>query len=379
MSRRLWQAGPPFPLRPGNASVTIRSMPALTLINLTKRFGDFAAVDDVSLEVAPGELFFILGPSGCGKTTLLRLVAGFTEPDCGRILFGEKDITDRPPEKRNTGMVFQNYALWPHMNVAENVSFGLEMHRIPRQERTDRIDKALAMVQMADYAGHLPGQLSGGQQQRIALARALVFEPDLVLLDEPLSNLDARLRIEMRRQIKLLHEQLGRTMIYVTHDQTEALSLADRIAVMHAGKISQVGTPRELYDRPANTFIANFIGEANMLAGRSRPRDGRLVVESAAGELISTVFDPRTESGDAVHCCIRPENLRIEAVPAAGDNVLSGTLVGREYLGNSEQYFIALADGTRLKAVRLGRGIEIATGGPIRLVCSPDDVVVLKD
>jgi len=354
-------------------------MPALTLKNLTKRFGDFAAVDDVSLEVAPGELFFILGPSGCGKTTLLRLVAGFTAPDSGRILFGEKDITDRPPEKRNTGMVFQNYALWPHMNVAENVSFGLEMHGIPRQERMNRIDRALAMVQMADYAGHLPGQLSGGQQQRIALARALVFEPDLVLLDEPLSNLDARLRIEMRRQIKLLHEQLGRTMIYVTHDQTEALSLADRIAVMHAGKISQVGAPRELYDRPANTFIANFIGEANMLAGRSRRRDGRLVVESAAGELVSTVFDPRTEPGDAVHCCIRPENLRIEAVPAAGNNVLSGTLVGREYLGNSEQYFVALADGTRLKAVRLGRGIEIAAGGPIRLVCSPGDVVVLRD
>ena len=271
-------------------------MPALTIKNLTKRFGDFAAVDDVSLEVAPGELFFILGPSGCGKTTLLRLVAGFDEPDGGRILFGERDITDTPPEKRNTGMVFQNYALWPHMNVAQNVSFGLEMHRIPRQERTARIDRALAMVQMADYAGHLPGQLSGGQQQRIALARALVFEPDLVLLDEPLSNLDARLRIEMRRQIKLLHEQLGRTMIYVTHDQTEALSMADRVAVMHAGKISQVGTPRELYDRPANAFIANFIGEANMLPGRSRLRDGRLIVESAAGELISTVFDPRTES-----------------------------------------------------------------------------------
>ena len=216
-------------------------MPALTLKNLTKRFGDFTAVDDVSIEVAPGEFFFILGPSGCGKTTLLRLVAGFAEPDSGRILFGERDITDTPPENRNMGMVFQNYALWPHMNVADNVSFGLEMHRIPRQERTARVAKALAMVQMADCAGHLPSQLSGGQQQRIALARALVFEPALVLLDEPLSNLDARLRVEMRRQIKLLHDQLGLTMIYVTHDQAEALSMADRIAVMHAGRLSQVG------------------------------------------------------------------------------------------------------------------------------------------
>jgi len=369
----------PFPCAPARVSDTIHAMLALTLKNLTKRFGNFPALDDVSIEVAPGEFFFILGPSGCGKTTLLRLVAGFTKPDFGRILFGERDITDTPAETRNMGMVFQNYALWPHMNVADNVSFGLEMHRIPRQERTARVEKALAMVQMADCAGHLPSQLSGGQQQRIALARALVFEPALVLLDEPLSNLDARLRVEMRRQIKLLHDQLGLTMIYVTHDQAEALSMADRIAVMHAGRLSQVGAPRELYDRPANAFIANFIGEANILPGRSRWVDGRLVVESAAGDLVSNVFDPRTGNGEAVHCCIRPENLRVEAVPAAGENVFAGTLVGTEYLGSLEQYFIALPDGTRLKAVRLGRGPGLIRGVPLRLVCSPDDVVVLKD
>ncbi len=354
-------------------------MPALTLKNLTKRFGDSAAVDDVSIEVAPGEFFFILGPSGCGKTTLLRLVAGFTKPDSGRILFGERDITDTPPENRNMGMVFQNYALWPHMNVADNISFGLEMHRVPGQERTARVAKALAVVQMADSAGHLPSQLSGGQQQRIALARALVFEPALVLLDEPLSNLDARLRVEMRRQIKLLHDQLGLTMIYVTHDQAEALSMADRIAVMHAGRLSQVGAPRELYDRPANAFIANFIGEANILPGRSRRVDGRLIVETSAGDLISTVFAPQTGTGEAVRCCIRPENLRVEAASAAGENAFSGTLVGMEYLGSLEQYFIALSDGTRLKAVRLGRGPELILGAPLKLVCSPDDVVVLRD
>jgi putative spermidine/putrescine transport system ATP-binding protein len=276
-------------------------------------------------------------------------------------------------------MVFQNYALWPHMTVAENVSFGLEMHRIPKGERTARIEKALAMVQMADCADHLPNQLSGGQQQRIALARALVFEPALVLLDEPLSNLDARLRIELRRQIKLLHDQLGLTMIYVTHDQAEALSMADRIAVMHAGRLSQVGAPRELYDRPANAFIANFIGEANVIPGRSRLMDDRLIVESAAGDLVSTVFDPRMGDGEAVRCCIRPENLRIEAAPAAGENVFAGTLVGMEYLGSLEQYSVALADGTRLKAVRLGRGPGLARDAKLRLVCSPDDVVVLKD
>ncbi len=354
-------------------------MPALTLENLTKRFGGFAAVDGVSLAVAPGELFFILGPSGCGKTTLLRLVAGFAEPDSGRILFGGRDITATPPEGRNAGMVFQNYALWPHMTVAENVSFGLEMHRIPRRERRERVEKALAAVQMADSGDHLPNQLSGGQQQRIALARALVFEPGLVLLDEPLSNLDARLRVEMRQQIKLLHDQLGLTMLYVTHDQAEALSMADRIAVMRAGRLSQVGTPRELYDRPANAFIADFIGEANLIPGRARLRDGRMLVETAAGDLASTAFDPRTGEGEAVRCCIRPENLRVGPSPAAGENAFCGALVATEYLGSVEQYFVSIGGGVRLKAVRLGRGGGPGRGDQVTLVCAPDDVVVLRD
>jgi iron(III) transport system ATP-binding protein len=354
-------------------------MVGLTVRNLTKRFGKFPAVDAVSLEVAPGELFFMLGPSGCGKTTLLRLIAGFYEPDGGSILFGDKDITTLPPEKRNAGMVFQNYALWPHMNVSENVSFGLEMHRVPISERQSRIDKALAMVQMSDYAGHLPSQLSGGQQQRIALARALVFEPDIVLLDEPLSNLDAKLRLEMRQQIRRLHDELGLTMIYVTHDQTEALSMADRVAVMQSGKVSQIGSPRELYDRPANSFIAGFIGEANILAGHSRPMEGRVLVKTVAGEIESTIFGKGLGTGQAVHCCIRPENLRLVAESAAGDNVISGTLVGTGYLGSHEQHFIALADGTQLKAVRMERGPRLAKGAIVKLVCSPDDVIVLKD
>ena len=354
-------------------------MVGLTVRDVTKRFGRLAAVDNVSLEVAPGELFFILGPSGCGKTTLLRLIAGFYEPDAGSILFGGKDVTLLPPEKRNTGMVFQNYALWPHMNVSQNVSFGLEMHGIGKAERKDRIANALAMVQMAEYADHLPSQLSGGQQQRIALARALVFEPDIVLLDEPLSNLDARLRIEMRWQIRRLHENLGLTMIYVTHDQTEALTMADRVAVMQSGRVSQVGTPRELYDRPANTFIAGFIGEANMLPGRSSRMKDAVIVKTAAGELKSTVFDSDIGSDAAVHCCIRPESLHITDSPAPDDNVISATLASREYLGSHEQYFLALADGTHLKAVRIGRGPELAEGATVRLVCSPADVIVLAD
>jgi iron(III) transport system ATP-binding protein len=358
-------------------------MLGLTVRNLTKRFGSFPAVDNVSLEVAPGELFFILGPSGCGKTTLLRLIAGFYEPEEGHILFGEqyvkRDVTLVPPEKRNTGMVFQNYALWPHMNVYQNVSFGLEMHSIPKAQRRGRIEKALSMVQMADYADHLPGQLSGGQQQRIALARALVFEPDIVLLDEPLSNLDAKLRLEMRQQIRLLHDALGLTMIYVTHDQTEALSMADRVAVMQSGRVSQIGTPRQLYDRPANAFIANFIGEANMLAGRcSRMRD-RLIVKTAVGELKSSVFDPHIDADAAVQCCIRPENLHVDVSPGPGDNVFSGTLASIEYLGNHEQYFVALPNGTQFKAIRSGRGPALAKGATVKLACSPADVIVLKD
>jgi iron(III) transport system ATP-binding protein len=354
-------------------------MVGLRLRNLSKRFGDFLAVDNVSLEVAPGELFFILGPSGCGKTTLLRLIAGFYEPDSGRIFFGGRDVTDLAPERRNTGMVFQNYALWPHMNVSQNVAFGLEMRHIPEGERQDRVRKALSMVQMSEYARHLPGQLSGGQQQRIALARALVIEPDIVLLDEPLSNLDAKLRIEMRGQIKQLHKSLALTMVYVTHDQTEALSMADRIAVMHSGRIRQVDTPGELYRRPADTFIAGFIGEANMLEGRCGRDGDKIVVETAAGRLLSAIVGPPVAAGDKIHCCIRPESIRLGGPSAPGDNMLAGTVVGWEYLGSQVQYFVRLCDGSRMKAVCAGRGPELAEGAEVQLFCSPMDVIVLKD
>jgi iron(III) transport system ATP-binding protein len=359
--------------------LVVQNMIGLTVRNLTKRFGSFPAVDDVTLEVRPGELFFILGPSGCGKTTLLRLVAGFYEPDGGSILFGEKDITLLPPEKRNTGMVFQNYALWPHMNVSENVSFGLEMHGIPKAERKDRIAKALAMVQMSDYADHLPSQLSGGQQQRIALARALVFEPDIVLLDEPLSNLDAKLRLEMRGQIKRLHDELGLTMIYVTHDQTEALSMADRVAVMHSGKVSQTGTPRQLYDRPANAFIAGFIGEANMWSGTARAVGEMMIVKTLEGDFKSSTFDARIETGDEVNCCIRPESFRIGEPTSPADNIFSGQIVSKEYLGSHEQYYVILDYGSMLRIVHLGKGPDIAKGANVKVVCSSADVIVLKD
>src|SRR5947208_1766376 len=237
----------------------------VSIRNLTKRFGSTAVLKDVSLEIGSQELFFLLGPSGCGKTTLLRLIAGFYQPDGGEVLFGDKPMNDVPPHRRNTGMVFQNYALWPHLTVAENVVYGLEVRSLPASEKKARLAEALSIVQMEKYADHTPNQLSGGQQQRVALARALVIRPDLLLLDEPLSNLDARLRLEMREEIRRIHSQTKITTIYVTHDQKEALSLADRMAVMRDGVIEQLGDPRTVYRAPANRFVADFIGETNWL------------------------------------------------------------------------------------------------------------------
>ena len=226
-------------------------MVSITIENIVKTFGTVRAVDNLSLQIEKGELFFLLGPSGCGKTTLLRLIAGFEQPDSGRILFNEADVSHLPPHKRNAGMVFQNYALWPHMSVRENLTFGLEMHRVPSAERQERVQRALEMVQMCQYADRAPNQLSGRQQQRVALARALVLEPDMVLMDEPLSNLDAKLRLEMREQIKRIHDEMGLTMVYVTHDQSEALSMASRMVIMQDGHLIQIGTHSYTGQKPA--------------------------------------------------------------------------------------------------------------------------------
>src|SRR5713226_5356097 len=240
----------------------------ISIRNLTKRFGATTALENVSLEVLPQELFFLLGPSGCGKTTLLRLIAGFYQPDGGELFLGDKPMNGVPPHRRNTGMVFQNYALWPHLTVGENVAYGLEVRSLGAAEMAAGVADALSIVQMEHFAHHSPNQLSGGQQQRVALARALVIRPDLLLLDEPLSNLDAKLRLEMREEIRRIHAQTKITTIYVTHDQKEALSLADRIAVMRNGAIEQIGDPRAVYRRPANRFVADFIGETNWLAAQ---------------------------------------------------------------------------------------------------------------
>ncbi|MGI5867905.1 MAG: ABC transporter ATP-binding protein [Kiritimatiellia bacterium] len=301
---------------------------SISIQNLTKTFGETRALDRVSLEIAPGELFFLLGPSGCGKTTLLRHIAGFHRPDEGRVFIGGDDVTDTPPHRRDTGMVFQSYALWPHMTLAENVAFGLEMRRVPAAETKRRVHEALDIVKMASRADSKPNELSGGQQQRIALARALVVQPRCLLLDEPLSNLDAKLRLEMRVEIRRICKQAGLTAVYVTHDQKEALSIADRLAVMRDGRFEQIGTPLEVYRKPDSAFVASFIGETNFLPPA----------------FFGAAFDP----GRAARLSVRPEAIHLGPAPE-GDGILriDGAIHGTVYLGETAQHQmdVAGADG----------------------------------
>jgi len=348
---------------------------------VTKILGQTRAVDDLTLEINSGELFFLLGPSGCGKTTALRLVAGFYIPDEGKIIFNERDQSGVPPHKRNTGMVFQNYALWPHMDVRNNVAYGLKMRRVSEEEKNKRVARALETVQMETYAERMPNQLSGGEQQRVALARALVIEPDVILLDEPLSNLDAKLRIEMRGQIKEIHRKIARTMIYVTHDQAEALSMADRIAVMRRGRIVQVGTPRQLYTRAESAFVAEFIGGANLLPGTLEERGEWLTVRTQVGVVRALNGVKGMARGDPVVCSVRPESVRLrraEGPTSEQVNQLTGEVQSIMYLGDSEQYSLRLADGSFVRAVEYNPTARKAeVGDRVALQVDAHDVIVL--
>jgi len=317
---------------------------AIHVENLVKTFGTLRAVDQVSVTIEPGELFFLLGPSGCGKTTLLRCIAGFHQPEAGSIRIGDRDVTNLPPYLRDTGMVFQSYALWPHMSVAENVAFGLDMRRVARSDVRRRVTEALTSVHMADRATAKPNQLSGGQQQRVALARALVIEPQCLLLDEPLSNLDAKLRLEMRTEIRRICKQAGLTAIYVTHDQKEALSIADRLAVLRNGRIEQVGAPAEVYRHPANRFVAGFIGEGNFVEGRVvAVAAGLANLDTPLGSLVASAGKTPPAVGTSVSACIRPEAIRFDAAPAGAPNVLHGRLCRTVYQGEVAQHELALA------------------------------------
>jgi iron(III) transport system ATP-binding protein len=355
-------ACPPQPPGKGNlrrpaAECYSPAMTAITIQGLSKRFGQTTAVDSVDLSVESGELFFLLGPSGCGKTTLLRMIAGFIEPTAGRIFFGNRDITPLPPNHRNTGMVFQSYALWPHMTVAENVGYGLNVRKRAAARRNELVTAALRTVRMSEYARRKPNELSGGQQQRVALARALVIEPTVLLLDEPLSNLDAKLRLEMRSEIRRICSETKITTVYVTHDQKEALSMADRVAVLDRGRVMQVGAPRELYDRPGSRFVADFLGETNFIA--------------------ATVSGTSPRGGN-VTCSLRPEALRLANRPSAA-NCLSGKMLQTIYLGEVAQHLIELSDGTVLKALELNPDVFTRAGEEVYLTIDPDDVVILPD
>jgi len=317
-------------------------MAQLDIHRLTKRYGEFHAVREVSLSVADGEFLVLLGPSGCGKTTTLRMVAGFIEPTSGHVKLGGGDVTLLPPWKRNAGMVFQSYALFPHLTVAQNVAFGLEMRKLPRSDIDKRVDEALALVRLGGLGARLPRQLSGGQQQRVALARALAIRPDVLLLDEPLSNLDAKLRQEVRVEIRELQRQLGLTTVMVTHDQEEALTMADRLVVMNEGSVHQVGTQRDLYERPADRFVAGFVGRTTFLAGTVEA-PGRFRTDGGLG--LAIVGDT---TGKAA-LSLRPERLEIASGPLPGlDNDLSGTVEFVSYLGAQIDIHVRLSPADRL-------------------------------
>jgi len=361
---------------------------AISISGLSKVFpgakgGVAAAVDNVSLDIAPGELFFLLGPSGCGKTTLLRMIAGFIEPSGGAIRFDGRDMSHVPPNRRNTGMVFQSYALWPHMTVEANVAFGLSVRRVPPAERQSRVREALAAVRMEAYADRKPNQLSGGQQQRVALARALVIRPDVLLLDEPLSNLDAKLRIELRSEIRRVCKEAGLTTVYVTHDQKEALSMADRIAIMDAGRVAQVGTPEDLYRRPASRFVAEFLGETNFLEGVviGGGADGTISVRTGAGDLVAAVHGPPPASGQPIVCSIRPEALRLANGRAGAGNRIEGQIRGTTYLGEVAQHTVELRDRSTLKVFELNPSGRVGHDRTllVALEVDPADVVLLAD
>lgn len=315
-------------------------MAGVTLANVTKRYGGFGAVDDLSCEIHDGEFLTLLGPSGCGKTTTLRLVAGLATPDTGHIMIGGRDVTQVRPEHRRIGMVFQDYALFPHLTVAENIAFGLRERRVPAEQQALRVAEMLALVQLPDHGGKFPHQLSGGQRQRVALARALAFPPAVLLMDEPLGALDLKLRQAMQLELIRIQRALKITTIYVTHDQEEALNLSDRIAVMNRGVIAQLGTGPEVYSRPASPFVADFLGRVNFLRGRVCARDAAAAVVEC-GPATLRIADLAAPAGAAIRVGIRPERMRLaQSAPRDGQPALKGTIDSITYAGNLVRYYV---------------------------------------
>jgi len=349
--------------------------PEIRLVDLEKRFREVVAVDRLSLRIESGEFFSLLGPSGCGKTTTLRMIGGFEPPTAGRIELRGRDVTTDPPDKRPVNMVFQNYALFPHLDVGDNVAFGLRRRHVEKTEARRRVGDALELVKLVGYERRRPHQLSGGQQQRVALARALVNRPTVLLLDEPLGALDLKLRRQLQLELKRIQTEVGITFVYVTHDQEEALTMSDRIAVMHAGRVEQLGTPEELYERPTTRFVADFIGTTNLVQGTVVGRDaGATTVRLAGGETARTAMNGLAPGG-TVELCIRPEAIALVAADNAG--ALAARVEHAAYLGTTIQYQVRTVGGQALTVLAPKTGNRLAVGSPVAISWSPDDARVL--
>lgn len=343
----------------------------ITFSHTVKKYGNNTVISDLSLKIRSGEFFTLLGPSGCGKTTLLRMVAGFNSIEGGEISFGEKVINNIAPEKRNIGMVFQNYAIFPHMTVAENVAFGLKNRGIAKAEISRRVDEMLAKVHIDNLKDRLPQNMSGGQQQRVALARAIVIEPDVLLMDEPLSNLDAKLRVEMRNTIREIQHSVGITTVYVTHDQEEALAISDRIGVMNKGVLQHVGTPRNIYLRPANRFVAGFIGRSNFLQTEGRIQDGRTILSFPGYEVEMTNIEDMERFVGPTWASVRPE----EFTMSRNGEGLRGIVRDGVFLGLDMHYFVELEDGQIVETLGPADAEdEIANGSTVYLAVKPKKI-----
>ena len=349
---------------------------AIHIQHALKKYGDNVIIPDLNLDIHEGEFFTLLGPSGCGKTTLLRMIAGFNSIEGGSFYFGEQMINDLDPAKRNIGMVFQNYAIFPHLTVRKNVEFGLKNKKFPKDRIREQSEKFMKLMQIADYADRMPDRLSGGQQQRVALARALCIEPDVLLMDEPLSNLDAKLRVDMRTVIKNIQHNVGITTVYVTHDQEEAMAVSDRIAVMNGGVIQQIGSPKALYQRPANLFVATFIGRSNVMHGRITVADGKAYLCMPGGyrTLLPTIRPECMQEQD-VTVSVRPEELLLNR--AANEDGMRATVEDAVFLGLNTHYFVRLESGEAAEIIQESTIEEtLRPGAKISLSLNTDKVNV---
>jgi spermidine/putrescine transport system ATP-binding protein len=352
------------------------------LESLTKRFDDVTAVDDISVAIQAGEFFSLLGPSGCGKTTTLRMVAGFEPPTSGKILLDGVDVGNWPPHRRNVNTVFQSYALFPFLTVAENVAFGMKYKAVPKSEMNTRVAEALELVQLSGYEKRRPNQLSGGQQQRVALARALVLRPSVLLLDEPLGALDAKLRRTLQVELGALQKQVGITFLYVTHDQEEALTMSDRLAVMNHGRIVQLGTPEEVYNEPVDAYVADFLGVSNLMDARVEPGgDGRGPCRLRLGDFILEAEAGQLDATGAVKVAIRPERVQLYPYESGGANRVPGMVERLVFLGSTTHIFLRLATGSALQTLVRNDGAELpySQGTPVSVGLPADALRVLPD